>query len=145
MFLLVNTLGRTSVVLNINCQILGFILRGSLTPSNSKIKTLLLFIACGTFSFTSYCKNFLCNQTWHLQLVYFFSLFSSPYCFKIYWYQKAKFLLIMLENERDNCIKNFKNLCQLPSSNSWISFMSDASAAILSSCKKSKETVVSCY
>ena len=33
MFLLVNTLGRTSVVLNINCQILVFILRGSLTLS----------------------------------------------------------------------------------------------------------------
>ena len=33
MFLLVNTLGRTSVVLNINRQILGFIVRGSLTLS----------------------------------------------------------------------------------------------------------------
>lgn len=41
-------------------------------PFNSKIKISLLFIACGTFSFTSYSKNFLCNQTWHLQLVYFF-------------------------------------------------------------------------
>lgn len=144
MFLLVNTLGRTSVVLNINRQILVFILRGSLTLSilrsrhHFSLLPVVHFLSLLTLRTFYVIKHDTCN--WCI-----FSFFLSPYCFKIYWYQKAKFLLIMLENERDNCIKNCKNLCQLLSSNSWISFMSDASAAILSSCKKSKETAVSCY